>query len=111
MSALSPIADMDQTGNGVATARTLLSFIVHRRVFRALTTKAALSRCGDEMMRTTLYEAAQVMLLRSAKWSWFKAWVMKIARHRGSFALAISCVEAHRVRVPTKTRFASELRR
>ena len=31
------------------------------------------------MMRTTLYEAAQVMLLRSAKWSWLKAWAMKIA--------------------------------
>jgi hypothetical protein len=26
------------------------------------------------MMRTALYEAAQVMLLRSAKWSWLKAW-------------------------------------
>jgi transposase len=44
----------------------------------------AISRCGDEMMRTTLYEAAQVMLLRSAKWSWLKAWAMKIARHRGT---------------------------
>jgi len=43
----------------------------------------AISRCGDAMMRTTLYEAAQVMLLRSAKWSWLKAWAMKIARHRG----------------------------
>jgi hypothetical protein len=32
------------------------------------------------MMRTTLYEAAQVMLLHSAKWSWLKAWAMKIAR-------------------------------
>jgi len=43
----------------------------------------AISRCGDEMMRTTLYEAAQVMLMQSAKWSWLKAWAMKIARHRG----------------------------
>ena len=43
----------------------------------------AISRCGDEMMRVMLYEAAQVMLLRSAKWSWLKAWAMKIARHRG----------------------------
>jgi transposase len=42
-----------------------------------------ISRCGDEMMRMMLYEAAQVMLLRSAKWSWLKAWAMKIARHRG----------------------------
>ena len=35
------------------------------------------------MMRTTLYDAAQVMLRRSAKWSWLKAWAMKIARQRG----------------------------
>jgi transposase len=41
-----------------------------------------ISRCGDEMMRTMLYEAAQSML-RSKKWSWLKAWAMKIARHRG----------------------------
>jgi transposase len=43
----------------------------------------AISRCGDEMMRTTLYEAAQVVLMHSARWSWLKAWAMKIARHRG----------------------------
>src|SRR5258708_6953242 len=42
-----------------------------------------ISRCGDEMMRIMLYEAAQSMLVRSTKWSWLKAWAMKIARHRG----------------------------
>jgi len=42
-----------------------------------------ISRCGDEMMRTMLYEAAQSMLLRSTKWSWLKAWAMQIARRRG----------------------------
>jgi transposase len=35
------------------------------------------------MMRMMLYEAAQSMLVRSTKWSWLKAWAMKIARHRG----------------------------
>jgi transposase len=43
----------------------------------------AISRCGDEMMRVMLYEAAQTMLVVSTKWSWLKAWAMKIARHRG----------------------------
>jgi len=43
----------------------------------------AISRCGDEMMRTALYEAAQSMLVHSTRWSWLKAWAMKIARHRG----------------------------
>ena len=35
------------------------------------------------MMRTMLYEAAQSMLFHSKKWSWLKAWAMKIATHRG----------------------------
>ena len=35
------------------------------------------------MMRTLLYEGAQSILTRSVKWSWLKAWAMKIARHRG----------------------------
>jgi transposase len=43
----------------------------------------AISRCGDEMMRSMLYEAAQILLVRTSKWSWLKAWAMKIARHRG----------------------------
>ena len=43
----------------------------------------SISKCGDAMMRTMLFEAAQAMLMRSAKWSWLKAWAMKIARHRG----------------------------
>ena len=41
-----------------------------------------ISRCGDEMMRVMLYEAAQSML-RSKKWSWLQAWAMQIARRRG----------------------------
>ena len=42
-----------------------------------------ISRCGDEMMRVMLYEAAQSMLVRSTRWSWLKAWAMQIARRRG----------------------------
>jgi transposase len=35
----------------------------------------AISRCGDELMRS--------MLFRSTRWSWLKAWAMQIARYRG----------------------------
>jgi transposase len=42
-----------------------------------------ISRCGDQMMRVMLYEAAHIMLVRSTKWSWLKAWAMQIARRRG----------------------------
>ncbi len=41
------------------------------------------SLCGDEMMRALLYEGAQTVLTRSVKWSWLKAWAMKIAKNRG----------------------------
>ena len=42
-----------------------------------------ISRCGDEMMRVMLYEAAQILMVRSTKWSWLKAWAMQVARRRG----------------------------
>ncbi len=41
------------------------------------------SRCGDELARTALYEAAHTLLARSRKWSSLRAWGMKIAKHRG----------------------------
>ena len=30
-----------------------------------------------------LYEAAQILLVRSTQWSWLKGWAMQIARLRG----------------------------
>jgi transposase len=42
-----------------------------------------ISLCGDGTMRTLLYEAAQVMLTRTKKWSWLKAWAMNVAKRRG----------------------------
>ena len=35
------------------------------------------------MMREMLFEAALVLMTHGRKWSWLKAWGMKIARHRG----------------------------
>ena len=42
-----------------------------------------ISKCGDAMLRTMLYEAAQSMLTHSKKWSWLKAWAMQVAQRRG----------------------------
>ncbi|MEJ2117061.1 MAG: IS110 family transposase [Alphaproteobacteria bacterium] len=42
-----------------------------------------ISLCGDGMMRALLFESALTMLTRSAKWSWLKAWAMKVAKTRG----------------------------
>ena len=42
-----------------------------------------ISKSGDTMLRTMLYEAAQVLLTQSRHWSWLKAWGMKVAQRRG----------------------------
>lgn len=41
-----------------------------------------ISKCGDDMLRSYLYEAANVLLTRVAKWSALKAWGMRIAKRR-----------------------------
>jgi transposase len=42
-----------------------------------------ISRCGDELARTALYEAAHLLLIRSSKWSALRAWGMTIAKRPG----------------------------
>jgi transposase len=42
-----------------------------------------ISRCGDELARTALYEAAHSLLIRGTKWSALRAWGMAIAKRRG----------------------------
>lgn len=42
-----------------------------------------ISRWGDEMMRSLLYEAAQVLLTRVKRWSALKAWAAQVSRRRG----------------------------
>lgn len=45
--------------------------------------RGRISRCGDELARTALYEAPQTLLTRSRKWSSLRVWGLKIAKHRG----------------------------
>lgn len=42
-----------------------------------------ISKCGDGMMRATLYEAANVMLTRSKSKTWLKAWALRLVKSRG----------------------------
>ncbi len=42
-----------------------------------------ISRWGDRLLRTCLFEAATVLLYRTKKWSSFKAWGMKLAKRIG----------------------------
>jgi transposase len=74
-----------------------------------------ISRCGDEMMRMMLYEAAQTMLVVSTKWSWLKAWAMKIAKNRGMKKAIVAlarrlAVIMHRIWIDgTKFRWTKEV--
>jgi transposase len=40
-------------------------------------------KCGDKTLRSYLYEAANVLLTRVAKWSTLKAWGVRLAKRSG----------------------------
>jgi hypothetical protein len=42
-----------------------------------------ISKCGDAMLRSYLFEAAGVLLTRVPKWSALKAWGMRLAKRSG----------------------------
>ena len=42
-----------------------------------------ISRCGDELARTALYEAAHSLLIRDTRWSSLRMWGLNVARRRG----------------------------
>ena len=44
----------------------------------------SISKVGDRMVRTALYEAASVMLTRTVRMSPLKSWAMGVARRRGA---------------------------
>jgi transposase len=43
----------------------------------------AISRCGDVMLRTILYQAALALLTRTQRWSGLKVWGVRVAKRRG----------------------------
>ena len=44
----------------------------------------SISKVGDRMVRTALYEAASVILTRTVRFSSLKAWAMAVAKRRGT---------------------------
>jgi transposase len=50
-----------------------------------------ISKSGDVLLRTMLYEAAQSMLAQSrGSWSWLKAWGLRVAQRRGMRRAAVA---------------------
>ncbi|WP_426612517.1 IS110 family transposase [Bradyrhizobium sp. McL0616] len=104
------LAKLDETtrrlmtvpGVGVVTALTFRHTIDDPSRFRSASTVGAylgltprrsqsgetdttgkISRWGDRLLRTYLFEAATVLLYRTKKWSSLKAWGMKLAKRIG----------------------------
>jgi transposase len=42
-----------------------------------------ISKCGDAMVRSALYEAANALLTRCTQWSALKAWAVRVAKRAG----------------------------
>ncbi|MFK4535042.1 hypothetical protein ABIA00_003225 [Bradyrhizobium ottawaense] len=89
---------MTVPGVGVVTALTFRHTIDDPLRFRSALTVGAylgltprrkqsgeteISRWGDRLLRTYLFEAATVLLYRTKKWSSLKAWGMKLAKRIG----------------------------
>jgi Transposase IS116/IS110/IS902 family len=49
-----------------------------------------ISKCGDAMLRSYLFEAAGVLLTRVPKWSALKAWGMRLAKRNGLRKAAVA---------------------
>jgi transposase len=75
---------------------------------------SGISKCGDVLMRTTLYQAALALLTRSQKHSALRNWGLQVAKRRGLRRAVVAvarklAVVMHRIWVDsTKFRWARE---
>ncbi len=51
----------------------------------------AISRVGDEAVRTALYQAAHIILSKTTPYSSLKVWAMQVAKRRGMKRAKIAC--------------------
>src|SRR5436190_7912275 len=52
-------------------------------LYRSPLATGRISKCGDAMLRSYLFEAAGVLLTRVPKWSAVKAWGVRLAKRNG----------------------------
>lgn len=69
-----------------------------------------ISKCGNGMMRSYLFEAALTLLTRVTKWSALKAWGMQIARRKGAKKAAVALARKMAVTMFAMLRDKSEFR-
>jgi hypothetical protein len=73
----------------------------HRYVSGEIDWTGRISKCGDKMLRSYLYEAANVMLTHVARWSALKAWGIRIAKRTGLRKAKVAVARKFAVVLPT----------
>jgi transposase len=75
-------------------------FAVRRYASGEIDWTGRISKCGDKMLRSYLYEAANVILTRVAKWSTLKAWGIRVAKRTGLRKAKVADVDRrHRIQM------------
>jgi transposase len=69
-----------------------------------------ISRCGDKLLRTYLYEAAGIVLHRVSRWSALKAWGTRLAKRIGSKKATVAVARKLSVILHRMLRDGSEFR-
>jgi transposase len=72
------------TANEIAeVARLAVGLTSRRHASGEIDWSGRISKCGDAMLRSYLFEAAGVLLTPVPKWSTVKAWGMRLAKRNG----------------------------
>ena len=69
-----------------------------------------ISRCGDKLLRTYLYEAAGIILHRVPRWSALKAWGTRLAKRIGTRKATVAVARKLSVILHRMLRDGSEFR-
>ena len=69
--------------SSAAQVGAYLGLTPRRKQFGELDRNGKISRWGDRLLRSYLYEAASVLLHRTKRWSGLKAWGMRLAKRIG----------------------------
>ncbi|MFC0385990.1 IS110 family RNA-guided transposase [Muricoccus vinaceus] len=69
-----------------------------------------ISRCGDKLLRTYLYEAAGIILHRVSRWSALKAWGTQLAKRTGTRKATVAVARKLSVILHRMLRDGSEFR-
>src|SRR5258707_14471852 len=60
------------------------------------------AKCGDPLLRTMRYDAAQVPLSHGRQWSWLKAWGSRVRQRRGRRRGLVAAANRHDVLLQRK---------